>query len=176
MRPIGPSLLLVLGHMFISKAHSDNQRIDYHLTYPSSPRVFSLAYGVAETNNSKIWSSRGGRQISALVFKERKNALDVAHSCRSSTSCPSNCKVLVMILPASCIYCFHMQKHLGNIIAQHNFFFLGKIISEENQHACQYEQLKKRSTEVRSEYSILNQRSEMMMMVNIIDYNRVIIW
>ena len=126
MRPIGPSLLLVLGHMFISKAHSDNQRIDYHLTYPSSPRVFSLAYGVAETNNSKIWSSRGGRQISALVFKERKNALDVAHSCRSSTSCPSNCKVLVMILPASCIYCFHMKKHLGNIIAQHNSFFFGQ--------------------------------------------------
>ena len=42
------------GHMFISEADSDNQRIDYHLTYPSSPRVFSLAYGVAETNNSKI--------------------------------------------------------------------------------------------------------------------------
>ena len=58
--------------MFISRADSNDQRIDYHLTYPSSPRALSLAYGVAETNNSRFeaaevegrsapWFSRNAR-------------------------------------------------------------------------------------------------------------------
>jgi hypothetical protein len=36
-------------HKFISKAYSDDPRIDYHLTYPSCAHMLSLAHGVAES-------------------------------------------------------------------------------------------------------------------------------